>query len=604
MQYLGITLPDMSKTGEIGKAGAGRCDKGHELKATDPEQLKTEHPGYATGYLCNGCGDHREGVVSHHCSECNYDLCPDCHQRATSTKTCPGKHGLKEFETPSAGYGCDLCKERFSADTHMYGCRICNYDVCDDCWDKFDAAAVTLADAEPEREREPESETEAKMSESPKEVYRPAKFDVTFTEKNGLNLFDLAMKYELGPLVQMYLGRKLDVDVEEMLKEYKLLKSGELKGEDAKKLNPALLKRNQTIQDVMQRKINERQFKIKWLSSDEEEMVRDLGIVFWLCSPCIGMIVVIDIIMLIYQQGDACQSVNDAPMPLHAWMMTGSLCAISIVGCWVLLLWMGLCGMCKGGTGETLAACCLVCGGGILLLLWLVWPILGIFVYENMEQESMHGRCGETVLSWIILKFILIGFGCCAGCCYCCCRDAMSSCFDCLEFCCSADDIRSCCEWCNDDDDSDEEEESDDLEVGTAHKDIVDDEREDKAGSTGNEAAEDGTVDDGETAGDENTARKAADIDLQDNVHVAGDDTKGAVVEDGNASAPDGAATEMQIMEAKGTEVQATVAGGNTAAGDDAKENVDGSTQVQVMIVDAANDDNQVPADDDEAEVQ
>eukprot|EP01084_Bolivina_argentea_P295480 508723_1 len=54
----------------------------------------------------------------------------DADKNATN---CPGKHGLKQFKTPESGYGCDGCKlANIPIGTTMYGCRICDYDLCSD----------------------------------------------------------------------------------------------------------------------------------------------------------------------------------------------------------------------------------------------------------------------------------------------------------------------------------------------------------------------------------------------------------------------------------------------------------------------------------------
>eukprot|EP01083_Nonionella_stella_P295544 1004441_1 len=54
------------------------------------------------------------------------------------TDTCPGKHGLTRFRTPESGYGCDTRinhdGSRFPPNTLMFGCRVCNYDLCNACW--------------------------------------------------------------------------------------------------------------------------------------------------------------------------------------------------------------------------------------------------------------------------------------------------------------------------------------------------------------------------------------------------------------------------------------------------------------------------------------
>eukprot|EP01083_Nonionella_stella_P087932 244832_1 len=47
---------------------------------------------------------------------------------------CAGKHGLRQFRTPSESeYGCNVCRNSYPEHTSMFGCRTCNYDVCVAC---------------------------------------------------------------------------------------------------------------------------------------------------------------------------------------------------------------------------------------------------------------------------------------------------------------------------------------------------------------------------------------------------------------------------------------------------------------------------------------
>lgn len=43
---------------------------------------------------------------------------------------CPNLHGLHEFATYSSDFSCNKCGDSFPRETTMFGCRICNYDVC------------------------------------------------------------------------------------------------------------------------------------------------------------------------------------------------------------------------------------------------------------------------------------------------------------------------------------------------------------------------------------------------------------------------------------------------------------------------------------------
>jgi len=46
---------------------------------------------------------------------------------------CPALHGLSKL-TSKAGYTCNLCKKLIPTDNSIYGCRICNWDSCVNCY--------------------------------------------------------------------------------------------------------------------------------------------------------------------------------------------------------------------------------------------------------------------------------------------------------------------------------------------------------------------------------------------------------------------------------------------------------------------------------------
>ena len=54
---------------------------------------------------------------------------------------CPGKHTLAEFEAPTGTYCCDACGGGQPANATLFGCRVCDYDLCLSC-------ARPLAEAE------------------------------------------------------------------------------------------------------------------------------------------------------------------------------------------------------------------------------------------------------------------------------------------------------------------------------------------------------------------------------------------------------------------------------------------------------------------------
>merc|ERR1711964_443754 len=46
---------------------------------------------------------------------------------------CPGGHTSDWFDTPWRGFGCDLCGTKKSKGSTMWGCRICDWDICRAC---------------------------------------------------------------------------------------------------------------------------------------------------------------------------------------------------------------------------------------------------------------------------------------------------------------------------------------------------------------------------------------------------------------------------------------------------------------------------------------
>jgi len=50
-----------------------------------------------------------------------------------STPDCPGSHGLQKFET-YCRFRCNACDGHFPKGTTMYGCRACDWDLCQSCY--------------------------------------------------------------------------------------------------------------------------------------------------------------------------------------------------------------------------------------------------------------------------------------------------------------------------------------------------------------------------------------------------------------------------------------------------------------------------------------
>ena len=55
---------------------------------------------------------------------------------------CKRGHPLTQFRTTHPNFHCDECTMRQSTSSSMYGCRTCNYDMCEQCHDSSGAAAA------------------------------------------------------------------------------------------------------------------------------------------------------------------------------------------------------------------------------------------------------------------------------------------------------------------------------------------------------------------------------------------------------------------------------------------------------------------------------
>ena len=50
---------------------------------------------------------------------------------------CPsGKHKMVSFHAPRDSFECDICNDMQEKGAFLYGCRDCNFDVCDFCWNQ------------------------------------------------------------------------------------------------------------------------------------------------------------------------------------------------------------------------------------------------------------------------------------------------------------------------------------------------------------------------------------------------------------------------------------------------------------------------------------
>merc|ERR1712146_192994 len=49
--------------------------------------------------------------------------------------TCPSGHVLKRHAAPDSDYRCDVCDKEVAEGETLWGCRLCDYDKCQQCAD-------------------------------------------------------------------------------------------------------------------------------------------------------------------------------------------------------------------------------------------------------------------------------------------------------------------------------------------------------------------------------------------------------------------------------------------------------------------------------------
>ena len=57
-------------------------------------------------------------------------------KQAKRAHICPLGHGLETFTTEVHHYSCSKCETLFMAGTKLHGCRRCDFDICDECYEK------------------------------------------------------------------------------------------------------------------------------------------------------------------------------------------------------------------------------------------------------------------------------------------------------------------------------------------------------------------------------------------------------------------------------------------------------------------------------------
>ncbi|KAH3762752.1 hypothetical protein Pelo_5420 [Pelomyxa schiedti] len=124
-------------TSTSSRTSVNLCTKGHTLiPYSSLQELQQEDPKYVNlHYTCDGCKLPKNSCPVMHCTQCRYDLCPEC------TAKCPAGHPLfyvsklhrTELRPHHAnGFSCALCNT-VKQDDYSFHCHICNYDLCRAC---------------------------------------------------------------------------------------------------------------------------------------------------------------------------------------------------------------------------------------------------------------------------------------------------------------------------------------------------------------------------------------------------------------------------------------------------------------------------------------
>lgn len=90
----------------------------------------------SAGYICDVCDRAMpQAATLHGCRVCDYDQCQECFVKVRGeTRKAVCSHPLTPFLTPSAGFTCDECGKPMPQGASLLGCRTCNYDRCADCF--------------------------------------------------------------------------------------------------------------------------------------------------------------------------------------------------------------------------------------------------------------------------------------------------------------------------------------------------------------------------------------------------------------------------------------------------------------------------------------
>eukprot|EP01083_Nonionella_stella_P217394 780542_1 len=133
------------------------CDECHHPKCPKQHDLhKVRHRSARRGRRCYDCRENIDSKIIYTCEHDTYDdlqccysheyaLCEACHLIHFNCSQHP-HHGLTSFKTHERYFHCDRCNESVIPHDAMYGCRLCDYDLCEDCYDGIPDPRTTIND--------------------------------------------------------------------------------------------------------------------------------------------------------------------------------------------------------------------------------------------------------------------------------------------------------------------------------------------------------------------------------------------------------------------------------------------------------------------------
>eukprot|EP01083_Nonionella_stella_P268368 907200_1 len=285
---------------------------------------------------------------------------------------CPGKHGMTIYVTELDGLGCDLCKNKVNKGTKLYGCRLCNYDVC------------TICKPEP---------VEPVLPEAPKK--RTEMDDIVMCPDKHMLIPRRRTQYKCG---------KCNVDYQRAKSwycrkcEYHLcLKCFDAAQADIKAMLNLWMKDRKTTKKPILKFGG-----VGWLAL--------IGLAFFLGSDIAALSVIGE------YDCDIISGYHYTSFNVETFLEVGAIMHFSILG----LL------MCCGGAGfiflssydqEKVAVAAAGCTG-CFALFFVCWIVIGFLIHGEMTPGNVvdDTQCIPMVLSWTVIKLIELGMPVLAGC--------------------------------------------------------------------------------------------------------------------------------------------------------------------------------------------